>query len=94
MRLELNETEARLAWETSRTMGALAVPDPTLFGTVIGSMSDPAPRVLPSSQPTPSAATTTTTTTTSAATPDLISGESETILAPTDESAAARQGRR
>lgn len=96
MRLELNETEARLAWETSRTMGALAVPDPTLFGTVIGSMSDPAPRVLPNSQPAPSAATTTTTTTTTtaAATPNLISGESETILAPTDESAAARQGRR
>lgn len=29
MRLELSETEARLAWETSRAMGALAVPDPS-----------------------------------------------------------------
>jgi serine/threonine-protein kinase len=84
MRLELSETEARLAWETSRAMGALAVPDPTLLGTI--TVPEGSSYVTPG---TPSSSTTTTTTTTADA--EFTRGESETVLGPVDRRATGDQ---
>ena len=84
MRLELSETEARLAWETSRAIGALSVPDPTLLGTVVGALPEGSSSYL--SRGTPSSSTTTTTTTTTAAA-DFTHGESETVLGPAERRA-------
>jgi|SRR5579864_506958 len=76
MRLELSETEARLAWETSRAMGALGVADSTLLGTIVSTRPESAPIFSPS---TPSTSSMSTTTTADAPAPDLTHGDSETI---------------
>jgi serine/threonine-protein kinase len=76
MRLELSETEARLAWETSRAMGALAGPDATFLGTIAGTMPEAATILSPGA---PSTSSTSTTTTADAPAPDLTHGDSETI---------------
>jgi serine/threonine protein kinase len=76
MRLELSETEARLAWETSRAIGAFALPDSALLRTIVGTM----PQSAAASPRTPSTSTDTTTTVTAEAeAPDLTRGDSETI---------------
>ncbi len=77
MRLELSESEARLAWETSRATGALALPDPAILGTIVGTMS----RTSAAGSPrTPTTSTDTTTTVTAEAqASDLTRGDSETI---------------
>jgi serine/threonine-protein kinase len=84
MRLELSESEARLAWETSRAMGAFATHDPTMLGTRVGSESIGAGGAVGSP-------TSTTTTTTAAAAAaglyDSVHGDSETMLGPPDRRA-------
>jgi serine/threonine protein kinase len=76
MRLELSESEARLAWETSRATGALAGADPMFLGTIVGPASE-APPTDPPKTLTPS-----TTTTTTVAAADYSHGDSETVLGP------------
>jgi serine/threonine protein kinase len=76
MRLELSETEARLAWETSRAMGALGASDPAPLGTVVSAR--PESVRIPNSS-TSSTASLSTTTTADAPAPDLTDGDSETI---------------
>ena len=89
MRLELSESEARLAWETSRAIGAMAVPDPTLLGTIVGTLPEVATMLAPpSSSERPTTSTTSTTTTTTTAGPsDFTRGESETVLGPEGQQA-------
>jgi hypothetical protein len=89
MRLELSESEARLAWEALRAMGALGLPDGVLAGseppgesaTVLG---------MPASRP--SGETSTTTTAAAGDTPsyDSSHADAETVLGlPAERRAAA-----
>ena len=88
MRLELSETEARLAWETSRAMGALGTADSTLLGTIVSTRSESAAILSLSSSSTASLSTTTTA---DAPAPDLTHGDSETI-ALADRGASSPNG--
>jgi serine/threonine protein kinase len=76
MRLELSETEARLAWETSRAMSAMGTSDSTLLGTIVSARPQSAVILSPS---TSSTASLSTTTTADAPASDLRDGDSETI---------------
>jgi serine/threonine protein kinase len=87
MRLELSETEARLAWETSRAMSALGAADSAPLGTIVSARSESA--ILSSS--TSSTASLSTTTTADAPAPDLTHGDSETI-ALAERSASSPSG--
>jgi serine/threonine protein kinase len=88
MRLELSETEARLAWETSRAMGALGGSDATLLGTIVSTRPESAEILSPS---TSSTASLSTTTTADGPAPDLTPGDAETISQA--ERAASSPGR-
>jgi serine/threonine-protein kinase len=78
MRLELSESEARLALETSRAMGALAISDASLVEAISAAESATVLRSPPPLTPGDS----TTTTTTAAATPPFESShaDAETVL--------------
>jgi serine/threonine-protein kinase len=82
MRLELNETEARLAWESSRAIGAMSVPDPTLLGTIVGSLPETATMLGGTPSELLTSSTSTTTTTADGPASDLTHGDSETVLGP------------
>jgi hypothetical protein len=76
-------------------MGAMSVPDPTLLGTIIGSLPDAATMLATGTSSdhstTTTSATSTTTTTADGPASDLTRGESETVLGPSAKHAAPRR---